>query len=75
MARSLVYTSFLLPDCGEALAFFTQLLRWGVREDIFAEASRGEAYGRVVVFPDPLSNCWDLIEPSARTDATLKAAS
>ena len=34
MARSLVYTSFLVPDCEEALVFFTQVLRWRVREDV-----------------------------------------
>ena len=34
MARSLVYTSFLLPDFDEALVFSTQVLRWRVREDI-----------------------------------------
>jgi predicted enzyme related to lactoylglutathione lyase len=30
-----------------------------------AEAPRTEAYGRVVVFIDPWSNRWDLIEPAA----------
>ena len=34
MPRSLVYTSFLVPDYDEALVFFTQVLRWRVREDI-----------------------------------------
>ena len=34
MARSLVYTSLLVPEYDEALVFFTQVLRWGVREDI-----------------------------------------
>ncbi len=34
MTRSLVYTSLLVPSYDEALAFFTQVLRWTVREDI-----------------------------------------
>ena len=40
MVRSLVYTSFLVPDCGEALAFFTQVLRWQVREGILLSESK-----------------------------------
>ena len=34
MSRSLVYTSLLVPSYDEALTFFTQVLRWGVREDV-----------------------------------------
>ena len=34
MGHSLVYTSLLVPSYDEALAFFTQVLRWTVREDI-----------------------------------------
>ena len=34
MARSLVYTSLLVPSYDEALTFFTRVLRWTVREDI-----------------------------------------
>ena len=40
MARSLVYTSLLVPGYDEALAFFTQVLRWRVREDIWLSDSK-----------------------------------
>ena len=94
MARSLVYTSFLLPDCSEALAFFTQLLRWGVREDIQLPGSKrwvvvapgdgGGGGGALLLARASTPEQCALIgrqggghvgEPSARTDATKKAAS
>lgn len=91
MARSLVYTSFLLPGCGEALAFFTQRLRWGVREDIQLPGSKrwgvvapGDGGGALLLTRASTPEQCALIgrqggghvgEPSARTDATLKAAS
>ena len=40
MNRSLVYTSLLVSDCDEALAFFTQVLRWQVREDLRLSSSK-----------------------------------
>ena len=40
MNRSLVYTSLLVPDYDEALAFFTQVLRWQVREDLRLSSSK-----------------------------------
>ena len=40
MNRLLVYTSLLVPDCDEALAFFTQVLRWQVREDLRLSSSK-----------------------------------
>ena len=40
MSRSLVHTSLLVTDYDEALAFFTQVLRWQVREDLRLSSSK-----------------------------------
>lgn len=40
MTRSLVYTSLLVPGYDEALAFFTQVLRWQVLQDLRLSAAK-----------------------------------
>lgn len=40
MPRSLAYTSLLVPDYDEAIAFFTRVLRWHLLQDTALSASK-----------------------------------
>lgn len=55
---------FLFLETDDLERDHARMIREGVQ---FAEAPRGEAYGKVVVFEDLYGNRWDLIEPASQS--------